>query len=358
LNTLVGYTFRDWTKILAENRYSVGRKYLSRAAIVTQMSIMTSLDKRREDRRYGSMLSKVQEKDPIFILGHWRSGTSLLHNLHSQDQRFAFPNLFQATHPHTFLIREEIVEERLADIDPHQRQMDNVNISFKSPGEDEPALAVISLRSPVLSWVFPKNEAYYDQFLTFDGVKENETRKWESAFVQFNRKLALNYQRPLLFKSPTHTARIKIILRNYPGARFVHIHRNPYRVFQSTKRMYVKVYPNVSLQEPVFDRLDQRILSRYQVMYDAYFNDLSRIPDGQFVDVSFEDLEEDKIGQMEKIYDALTLPEFSTFKPVLEKYVDSIAGYQKNPYPKLPEIQRKLIAQSWKRSFDVWGYPA
>jgi len=331
---------------------------MSRAATITQMSIMTSLDKRREDSQFGQMLSAVQEKDPIFILGHWRSGTTLLHNLLSQDKRFAYPNLFQVTHPHTFLIREEIVEKRLAESDPNKRQMDNVNISFKSPGEDESALAVISLRSPVLGWVFPNNETFYDQFLTFDGVEEDETRKWESAFVKFHRKLTLNNKRPLLFKSPTHTARIKRLLCNYPGARFINIHRNPYRVFQSTKRMYEKVFPNVSLQEPIFERLDKRILNRYEIMYDAFFNDLNQIPDSQFVDVRFEDLEKDMIGQVEMIYDALNLPEFITFKPKLERYIESIAGYKKNPYPKFPEERKKLIAQTWKRSFEVWSYPA
>ena len=43
---------------------------------------------------------------PLFILGHYRSGTTHLHNLLALEPQFSAPNFFQALNPHTFLSTE------------------------------------------------------------------------------------------------------------------------------------------------------------------------------------------------------------------------------------------------------------
>ena len=78
--------------------------------------------------------------------------------------------------------------------------------------------------------------------------------------------------------------------------------------------------------------------------------------DGQFHEIRFEDLEQDRVGQIEKLYEALDLPGFDAFRPSLQRYVDSIADYRKNEYPDLPSELRSTIAQTWRRSFEEWGY--
>ena len=41
--------------------------------------------------------------DPIFIIGHWRSGTTHLHNLFSQDPQFGSINFLQTALPWDFI---------------------------------------------------------------------------------------------------------------------------------------------------------------------------------------------------------------------------------------------------------------
>ena len=48
---------------------------------------------------------------PLFILGIWRSGTTHLHNLFAQDDRFAFANNYQVCFPRTFLTMEKLAWE-------------------------------------------------------------------------------------------------------------------------------------------------------------------------------------------------------------------------------------------------------
>ena len=357
VETLLGFRYGDWTRLLRENRFSIDRKYWKRVASVTLMSLATSKDKRKEDNQYAELYSQVQVKNPIFIIGHWRSGTTLIHTLLSQDTRFAYPNLFQVTHPHTFLIREEMVNKILANNSAEKRHMDNMRITFKSPGEDEPALAVMSLRSAQIGWLFPNNFKHYERYLSFDDAADEDLERWKAALTTFSRKLTFRYNRPILFKSPTHTAKIRILLDLFPDARFVHIYRDPYEVFQSTKNMYEKVLPDACLQEVNFSSLDNLIVRQHRLIYDAYFRDVGLLASNRVVDICYEELIEDKIGQVRKIYETLELPEFSIAEPSLKEYIESVAGYKKNPYPDLRPEERRFIAQNWERSFDIWGYP-
>jgi hypothetical protein len=62
-------------------------------AFITLISPLTSLIRRHEDAKYGPKLAGVRVKQPLFILGHWRSGTTHLHNLLATDEPFAYPSL-------------------------------------------------------------------------------------------------------------------------------------------------------------------------------------------------------------------------------------------------------------------------
>jgi len=356
LDTLVGYTFRDWMKLLIENNLAVAPKYWDRVATVTLISIMNSKHQRTEMQIYGEQILDAKVVDPIFILGHWRSGTTLLHNLLTQDKRFAFPTLFQTTHPHTFLVGEDLARRALKKSEAQKRHMDNIRITFQSPGEDEPALAALGLRSPVLSWVFPRNAPFYDRFLTFTTADKSDMERWLSSLDLFYRKLTVRFSRQLLFKSPTHTARIKILLEKYPKAKFIHIYRNPYRVYQSTRSMYEKVLPEVALQKVDFGILDEMIFRQYREMFDAFFDDVKYVPTGQLAEISFEELERDMLGGIKLIYERLDISGFDECRPAFERYIKSISDYKKNPYPELPSDLRSRIARELKRNFDAWNY--
>lgn len=280
-----------------------------------------------------------------------------MHNLLALDERFAHPTLFQVSNPHTFLGLEAEVARVSADLPPQKRPMDNMMVRFDSPGEDEFATAVVSLRSPLMTWPFPRRAERYDRYLTFRRVPEEDYARWREALVRFLKKLTWKHHRPLLLKSPTHTGRIRLLLETFPGARFVHLHRNPYRVFQSTQWLQKRGIALSHLQHPISDRINACILRRYATMYDVYFEEKTLIPDGQLCDVHFEELEEDLIGQVRRIYEQLDLPGFGDLEPRLRRYVESISDYEKGEYPPLSESLRQRVAEAWQRSFEAWDYP-
>jgi hypothetical protein len=237
-----------------------------------------------------------------------------------------------------------------------ERPMDNMTQGAASPAEDEFALCVATGLSPYMSWVFPRSAVGYDQYLTFRTASEQERTRWKAALLHFLKKVTLVTGRPLLLKSPPHTARIRLLLDLFPQARFVHIHRHPYTVFGSTRHLWRTGPPVYQLQRPDGGDSDARIIATYRTLYDAFFEDRDLIPRGRFYQVAFEALEREPIRQVEALYQALGLPGFEAFRPSLQEYVRSLTGYRKNEYDELPEPLRRRLSREWRRSFEEWGY--
>jgi len=357
-NYLAGISAGDWWRLLRENRFAVDPVYWHRAALITLVSFINSYYRRKEERRYGPIaLSTPITQPPLFVLGHWRSGTTHLHNLLAQDtDQFACANTYQVVNPHTFLCTEEINTRRFAFLVPDKRPMDNMALSFESPQEDEFAMLLSCFHSLYLGITFPRRETHYSRYLTFHGVPDSEIAEWKGSLLRFAKKLTYLYGRALVLKSPPHTARIKLLLDLFPRARFVHIHRNPYSVFRSTQHYFNTAVWYTYLQRPNRETIDRSILERYTVLYDSFFECRSLIPRGNYHEMCFEDLEREPLAEMRRLYARLALPGFDAVGPRLHKYVASLAGYQKNEYSEVPPPLREAVATTWKRSFDEWGY--
>ena len=99
----------------------------------------------------GAEIEKTSVPSPLFILGHWRSGTTYLHQLLASDERFAFPSLYQISNPHIFLSTESASTRLTRFFLSRQRAFDNVRQTWQMPNEDEIATTTLTLRSQYLS---------------------------------------------------------------------------------------------------------------------------------------------------------------------------------------------------------------
>jgi len=353
---LQGMALGDWWALLRRHRFAIDLQHLPRALVQTAVSASNSVNARIERGRFGRRIEAARVETPLFILGHYRSGTTHLHNLLALDSHFAAPTFFQVFNPHTFLSTERSAAPVVDRLIARRRYQDEMAQGAGMPSEDEFALCTMTCLSPYMGWCFPGDGVDYDRYLTFQGVPDEEVARWKHALTTFLKKLTVRFGRPLVLKSPPHTARIRLLLGLFPDARFVNIHRNPYVVFRSGRHTIRMAQPLYHLREgPVQDGED-RIISVYTEMYDAYFEERGLIPEGRLCDVAFEDLEREPVGVIGSIYEALRLAGFEELRPRLEGYLASIASYRKNRHDELAEPLRRRIAQDWGRSFDEWGY--
>jgi hypothetical protein len=359
-NYLGGITAGMWWRLLRDNRFAVDPAYWHRAAFISLASLYNSFFRWSTSRRYADAVAQVQmTRPPLFVLGHWRSGTTLLHNLLAANtEQFAFANTYQVVNPLTFLATEEANTRRFARLIPDKRPMDNMELGFHTPQEDEFAPLLMTLLSLYLGISFPRREQDYACYLTFRGVPQAQIDEWKAALLWFCKSLTLKHGRPLVLKSPPHTARIRLLLELFPDARFVHVCRNPYDVFQSQQHYFETAMWYTYLQRPDVTRIDDGILTRYTTIYDAYFDDRVLIPAGRLHELRFEDLERDPVGELHKLYEALDLPGFADFEPHLQAYVATLAGYRKNTFAPLSDTDRFRVAAAWQRGFHEFDYPA
>jgi hypothetical protein len=356
---MAGAPMGVWLRALVENDFAVDPPYFARAAAITLGSFFNTLGNWFEDWRYGRKIAETTVKQPLFVLGFWRSGTTHLHNLFCQDRRLAYPTFYQTLFPYTFMTTQRTSAWIWRRWMPATRPMDSVRIGVDEPQEDEIALCPMVARSMMMALVFPRSTERYFRYVTFERVPEAERREWAGALLWFLKKVAYaGGGRPLVLKSPGHTARVRMLLELFPDARFVHVRRNPHAVYSSMRHTIRKLTPWWTLQRHRFDdgALDERTITQYREVYDAFFEQRGLVPAGRLHELAYEDLERDPVGQMRAAYEALSLPDFGVMEPELRRYVDCLAGYRKNVFPQVPAAVRRRLAVEWRRCFEEWRY--
>ena len=145
-NPLTGIPANRWWQLLRLNDFEVDPVYYHRVVFITVLSIINSIYSRKDNRVYGSAIKNTEiTKPPIFILGHFRSGTTYLHSLMgANDVRFGYPTTYQSVHPYSFLSGETSHAKMLEPFLSSTRPMDNMALSLQTPQEEEYALSMAS----------------------------------------------------------------------------------------------------------------------------------------------------------------------------------------------------------------------
>ena len=346
-----------WLSLLWENG-GVAPAYwgkLARILVPTTLAIPLRLAERL---RYGRQVARTAlDEPPLFILGFARSGTTHLHNLLSHDPQYGAISTFQAAMPTFFLIGRGWLKRLLERSTPDTRPMDDVEVSLDMPQEEEVALVNSCRLSALCHLSFPRQARhYFDKYAMMEGLTKRELALWERCYLDILRKATIdNKGRQLVLKSPSNTGRVPHLLRLFPEAKFIHIVRNPYVVYQSIMHLYRQVLPLYQLQDMAAEDLSSHILYMYQKMMQQYLQDRSLIPPQHLAELSFEDLEQQPLNQVERLYAELSLPGWEQARPHISAYIQTLASYRKNPFaPDAAIVER--INREWKFVLDTWGY--
>lgn len=292
---------------------------------------------------------------PTFIIGHWRSGTTHLYNILSKTD-FGYVSPFAAGLPLEYQTLGRWLRPLLTRWLPKTRYVDQVSVGPESPQEDEIPLGSTTPISFYHGVYFPKQfERHLKRSFFLEGCTDEEVAAWESGCRRFMEKLWLDQGRPLLIKNPTYSARIPQLRRLFPGARFIHIYRNPHAVFRSTRRFYRTLIDKFAWQAADQLAFDEIVLQSYRRMMDKIDVDKRNLPREHFTELRFEDLEAHPIREVERIYRELGCGDIEPHRIRIRHYLGSIEGFQKSQIPETAD-DRTLVERHCRELFDRFGY--
>jgi len=350
-----GMRFGSWMRLVLRNRARIGITRWPLASTITLATLVNSALRPLQELLMRRYVDRVQIKDaPIFVIGHWRSGTTLLHELLVLDQRYTYPTTYECLAPNHFLISTRFLT-KLNFLMPGKRPMDNMTAGWNRPQEDEFALCNMGLPSPYLTMAFPNSPPQHTEYLTLEGIDADELDRWKAALEWFLKRVTFRDPKRIILKSPPHTGRIKTLLELFPDARFVHIVRDPYALFPSTVRLWKTLYKFQALQEPTHAGLDEYVFSCFEKMYEKFDRDRALVDPSRFFEVRYEDLVRDPIEQMRLLYEHLDLGEFETALPKLRAYFKDREGYRTST-PHISDELRRQIDDRWGKTMRSYGY--
>ncbi|HEX3843317.1 MAG TPA: sulfotransferase [Steroidobacteraceae bacterium] len=220
--------------------------------------------------------------DPVMIVGLWRSGTTVLHELVSACGGWVTPQTWQCFNPSTCFLTGAPAQASV------RRPMDQGVIASQGPQEDEFALLLLGEPSIYRGLIDPRR-------LPESGAASwsgdgGDLRRWQ----EFVRGIAAGGGgRRLLLKSPGHTFRIPTLRKLFPRARFIWIGRHPGEVLASNVRMWTAMTSVYGLWDCPQDVLQKFLREAMRACSGVLEQCVAKMTREQMLWVDFEALQTD-----------------------------------------------------------------
>ena len=353
--TIIGADIRTWFRFLWRFRGNINWRFYPRIFLLTFPILFYTPLVWLERLRFNRKIRETNVKAPVFIIGHQRSGTTYLHYLLGRDTQFAHLTVKESFMPWIYLSAKRHLNWMLGRSLPDKRPMDNLKLGLDLPTEPEYSLGNMTVSTMLAGYMIPSQMySVFRKTVLFENACAKE--EWKGAFKYFMQKLTLkNGGKQLVIKAPENLGRVKEILEVFPDAKFIHIHRDPYRVYFSTERLYGITLPLVAMEFCSSKVVKDFIMRSYRDMFERFFEAKRLIPKRNLSEIRYEDLIGGELNELERVYTELELNGFDAAKPLIEQEVKTYENYQTNTYDYPPEKMAEIYNQ-WKDVFDELGY--
>ncbi|MHA1953080.1 MAG: sulfotransferase family protein [Candidatus Heimdallarchaeaceae archaeon] len=331
---LAGYSMQNIFRVLWDNKFRIHPKYWLRFGYGIGLSFITIPLKVWQKIRHHRKIKKTEIKeDPIFIIGHYRTGTTYLMTLMAFDKSKGYVSNIEGYATLFYLGVPKFARWRMEASLPEVRPMDNVVMGVEEPTEEEYCIGTFTRYGYYTGFIFPRNFDLYSKFLTFEGMPKDKA-KWKKAYYYTVQMLTYGHKGKQLFlKNPTHSYRLPEILEMFPNAKFIHTYRNPYK-----------------------EKMKQDILDNYKLLYEYQNKDLHLIPEDRIVHIKYEEFIQTPAETMEKVYKELNISGWEEYKDGMIKYAES----QKREYVpnkhKIDSDTIRKVNENWKDYMEQYGY--
>ncbi len=355
MSPLAGSTIQNYFKVLHFSRISI--RHYPRLFVTLLVILISSPFQLFEWLYFRNKIKRhTFKKPPIFIIGHWRSGTTHLHNILCQDPTNGFITTYQSVFPNNMKSKwlfKTFMERNI----PEYRPSDNVKLSADYPQEEEFALANMTPTTFYHFFYFPSfNDQFYEKNIRFNGITGKEKSAFRVKYYELLAKAAFNTDmNQLVVKNPANTGKIKLLLEMFPDSKFIYIYRNPIVTYLSTVRFFNSLLPTTCLEKYEDEYVKGKIIENYINLIQDYLATKKLIPEKNLVEIRFEDFENDTLSQIKSIYDQLGFESWTQAETPIRNYIGNQKHYKKNAY-KINKKDLDRVKLAWEFAMKEYNY--
>jgi omega-hydroxy-beta-dihydromenaquinone-9 sulfotransferase len=278
---------------------------------------------------------------PIFIIGYYRSGTTYLQQLMSLDKKHSTMTLFASVLPEvSFLFGGLFIPllNGLAKLLRIKNEFHYIPFRFDFPGEEDVGLNALSTFTDYNRiYQYPSNhESITNEFL----IHLSPTSK--KAFIENYKFLVkkVSYStrsKVIILKSPPNLARVDLLKELFPNAKFIHIHRDPYRAVPSARRLW-ELNRSFAFQKYPSSLIDEILVHQYVRFYAAFHQSKGS---KNMLTVQFDTLVTDTEETIKRIYNELELEGYDQIASAIHDAMNASKNVPRNHQP--PDLSTPII---------------
>lgn len=316
---------------------------------------------------------RIEVKNPVFIVGNARSGTTFMHRLMALDREqfnaFKLSDLifvsvgakkfFQALGRFDRAVLGGALQQGLENLQGRlMKSADKIHkLRLSQPEEDEGVLIHV-FASTFLALIFPV--PIMQRWNRFDELPEalrHRIFNYYKACIQ--RQIYCNGGNAmmLLSKNPLFSTKIKTIFEIFPDARVIYMARSPYETVASVHNMVDRIW-SVQLPMPKDAPAREGLTQVCIYSYRYALSELDRHPQGQSIIVKYEDLVERPEQVVHNIYSKFNLRISPQFQAELTRVVSKNKGYKSEHHYSLEQfgLSKERVYRETKDVFDRFGF--
>ena len=338
VSILIGSTPANILRVI--KGHSIDIRYYAKFALTLLVALIFELFNLAEFLLFNKKLkTEKMEEPPLFIIGFWRSGTTILHSLLCQDPRAGYVTTFHGVFPNLVLTQKKWFKALINSLLPKKRPFDGKSMDMDFPQEEDFAMMSMQAKSLYKFFYFPKDfDKIYEEELYFEKLPESQRRRWTDKYMTFINKAMLNTSgKRYISKNPCNIFRVKTLIDLFPDARFIFIYRNPYPVVESLYNFANEVLPGSELQHLEGGIPRERFARLYKDALTEYNRVKGTIRSGNLLEIRYEDFKTQPLEMISEIYTRFSIPGIEKALPLMESYLANNHPDSRLPYQIEPE---------------------
>jgi hypothetical protein len=341
-----------WLALLARNGFRVAPRRWPLVLAVTLWAPVNSLLLLLQ-RLVLALRPPPDPPDVLLVVGHPRSGTTLLHEYLALDPRHSAPDGYDCFCPCHSLLTRAWVAPLLDRLMPKTRQIDAMAFGLLRPQEDEFALHLLGA-SPLYDLMAFPDSSFAAAQRRLDARKDRAERRllrWHRYFLVV---AGAGRSGRIVLKSPPHALRLSLLRRALPRMKVVHIVRDPRVTLPSFVQSFRVLQATLALGRTP-SKSDAEWLAEFLWFFERAEQERHGLPPQQLIEVRYEDLIAQPVETLAGIYRQLELGDFAPVRPLLEQRLDKLRDYRATGR-RLPAEAERLIASACAGLMRRYGY--